>query len=171
MLNNQSFFSPVPRHPNRPGFVAVNSGEAETCAVHLKVCMRGPCPALPDCRQEWSCTACRVEPTEGKALWLLENNASFSSPGVLVFVMGFWSSSKGFSGLCTVKSLTAWEQSVGCETLYFIFSTFLQFHFHLLGRRLFQTFCNFHNVAKGKPFLLFLVFSPLVFLSSVHLGN
>lgn len=89
-----------------------------------------------------------------RALWLLENNASLSSvevllncscPGVLVFLMGFWSSPKGFSGLCTVK----WSRA-GCATP--IFSGFLYFHFHSLGRSLFRYFVIFSVQPKESLF-------------------
>lgn len=121
------FFSPVPRHPNPPGFVGVKSDEAETCSVHQKVSVLDPCPAFP-----WLPAGVKQHNLlswaywREKSLWLLENSTSFSSPGVLVFVMGFWNSPKEFSELCTVKLMTAWEQSVGCLRVWnsSCFSTF-----------------------------------------------
>lgn len=89
-------------------------------------------------------------------LFSVELLLNCSSPGVLVFLMGFWSSSKGFSGLCTVKWMTAWEQRVGCETLLRVSVLSLSLTWQM---SLFLIFGNFLSVAKGKPFLFFLFFN------------
>lgn len=91
-------------------------------------------------------------------LFSVELLLNCGSPGVLVFLMGFWNSSKGFSGLCTVKWMTAWEQRVGCETLLGVSLLSLSLTWQ---KSLFLIFCNFLSVAKGKPFLP--VFFPVFF--------
>lgn len=76
-----------------------------------------------------------------------------SCPGVLVFLMGFWSSPKGFSGLCTVKWMTAWEQSGLCDS-YLLRVSLLSLS--LTWQKSLQILRNFLSVARGKPFLFFL---------------
>lgn len=151
--------SPVPRHPNCPGFVGAKSGEAETCTVHQNVCLLDPCLPPPWSPTEWSLSWA----SKGKrALWLVEKNASLSSvevllncscPGVLVFLMGIWSSPKGFSGLCTVKWMTAWEQSGLCDS-YLLRVSLLSLS--LTWQKSLQILRNFLSVAEcSQCFLLF----------------
>lgn len=109
---------PVLRHPKYPGFVSTKLGEAQTCTVHHKVKMLGACPTLSRPLQLCllrgkTSVVVRKQFFFCSAVWLFLN---FSSPAVLDFVMSVWSPLKGFSGLCPVKSLAAWEQSVAVKS-------------------------------------------------------